>query len=147
MNNPHDAQAEALAKLHELITAIQSATAALRPPAPVVDRPDTIESRIVEAVRARGRVSMGDLGRMLGEPKQRIHHHGHAVAMRRDAPVVLVKRPDPDGSRRDILVAYDARWFPRIDDLGPYGATAVATAGTEHEDTPIPPVTSTPRTP
>jgi hypothetical protein len=124
MTHPNtDPQAQALAKLAELIEAIRTATEALRPGvAPVVDRPDSIEARIIDAVRAHGRISFGDLGRVLAEPKQRVHHHTHAVALRRSAPVVIVKRPAPDGSRDYILVAYDARWFPAdIDSIGPWG--------------------------
>jgi hypothetical protein len=143
MTNPHDAQALALAKLQDLIAAIREATAALRPATPPPDRPDTVEARIIAAVRDHGRISFGDLGRALAEPKQRIHHHTHAVAMRRSAPVVIVKRPAPDGSRDYVLVAYDARWFPaELDSIGPWGGdpptprTGRGVADTD--DTPIP---------
>jgi hypothetical protein len=146
MTHNHEAQAAALQKLQELITAIAEATKALPrvlPPQPT-QTPRDIERRIVEAVTARERISFGDLGRLLGEPKQRIHHHTHAVARRPNAPIVIVKRPSAD-FMRDLLYAYDRRRLPDdLDSPGPAPAEAVgsATAGalgehTEQDDTPI----------
>ena len=106
-------QEAALQKLQELITAIAEATKALPRVSvpPPTQTPRDIERRIVEAVQARQRISFGDLGRMLNEPKQRIHHHAHAVARRPGAPIVLVKRPGPD-HLRDLLYAYARERLP-----------------------------------
>jgi hypothetical protein len=67
MTHNHEAQAAALQKLQELITAIAEATKALPrvlPPQPT-QTPRDIERRIVEAVTARERISFGDFMRDL----------------------------------------------------------------------------------
>lgn len=146
MTNQREAQAAALKKLQELINAIAEATRALpRPLAePPYQTPSDLEKRITDAVLRQERISFGDLGRLLGESKQRIHHHTHAVARRPGAPIVIIKRPSPD-HLRDLLFAYRRDRLPEdLDRAGPAPAAASGSAGapaldsdTEHEDIPI----------